>query len=44
MSDVTGTADGSDVTRTVEGVVLPAPGTWAIDTSHSSVEFAVRHL
>jgi polyisoprenoid-binding protein YceI len=36
MSDAT--------TRTVDGVVLPAPGTWAIDTSHSSVEFSVRHL
>src|SRR6185369_16209636 len=23
---------------------LPAPGTWTIDTSHSSVEFIVRHL
>ena len=34
----------SDATRTVDGVVLPAPGTWAIDTSHSSVEFTVRHL
>ena len=33
-----------DPTRTVERVVLPAPGTWAIDTSHSSVEFTVRHL
>ncbi len=34
----------SAATRTVEGVVLPAPGTWAIDASHSSVEFTVRHL
>ena len=34
----------SDATRTIDGVVLPAPGTWAIDTSHSSVEFTVRHL
>src|ERR1700712_2497701 len=23
---------------------LPAQGTWSIDTSHSSVEFVVRHL
>ena len=23
---------------------LPAAGTWTIDTSHSSVEFVVRHL
>jgi polyisoprenoid-binding protein YceI len=31
-------------TRTVDGVQLPAPGHWAIDTSHSSVEASVRHL
>jgi polyisoprenoid-binding protein YceI len=31
-------------TRTVDGTALPAPGHWAIDTSHSSVEASVRHL
>jgi polyisoprenoid-binding protein YceI len=31
-------------TRTVDGVELPAPGTWAIDAAHSSVNFKVRHL
>jgi polyisoprenoid-binding protein YceI len=31
-------------TRTVDGLELPAPGTWAIDASHSSVNFKVRHL
>jgi polyisoprenoid-binding protein YceI len=31
-------------TRTVDGVQLPAAGRWDIDRSHSSVEFAVRHL
>ena len=31
-------------TRTVQGVQLPAPGHWAIDTSHSSVVASVRHL
>jgi polyisoprenoid-binding protein YceI len=31
-------------TRTVDGLELPATGTWAIDASHSSVNFKVRHL
>ena len=31
-------------TRTVDGVQLPEAGRWEIDRSHSSVEFAVRHL
>jgi polyisoprenoid-binding protein YceI len=31
-------------TRTVDGVELPAPGHWAFDPSHSSVEASVRHL
>jgi polyisoprenoid-binding protein YceI len=31
-------------TRTVAGVTLPAAGTFAIDASHSSVEFVARHL
>jgi polyisoprenoid-binding protein YceI len=31
-------------TRTIDGVELPAPGLWAIDASHSSVEASVRHL
>jgi polyisoprenoid-binding protein YceI len=31
-------------TRTVDGLELPAAGTWAIDASHSSVNFKVRHL
>ena len=31
-------------TRTVDGIELPAPGTWAIDAAHSSVNFKVRHL
>ena len=31
-------------TRTIDGVELPAPGTWAIDLSHSSVNFKVKHL
>src|SRR5215211_4286832 len=31
-------------TRAADGVQLPAPGHWAIDSSHSSVEASVRHL
>jgi polyisoprenoid-binding protein YceI len=30
--------------RTVDGVTLPAAGTYEIDASHSVVEFVVRHL
>lgn len=30
--------------RTVDGVELPAVGTWSVDTSHSSVNFKVKHL
>jgi polyisoprenoid-binding protein YceI len=32
------------LTRTVAGAELPIPGTYAIDASHSAVEFRVRHL
>jgi polyisoprenoid-binding protein YceI len=31
-------------TRTVDGVEIPAAGTYALDVSHSSVGFSVRHL
>lgn len=31
-------------TRTVDGVAVPAAGTYALDPSHSSVAFSVRHL
>jgi polyisoprenoid-binding protein YceI len=31
-------------TRTVEGVELPASGSYAIDASHSHVGFSVRHV
>jgi polyisoprenoid-binding protein YceI len=41
MSDTTTTAPA---VRTIDGVQLPAAGTWAIDTSHSSVNFKVKHL
>jgi polyisoprenoid-binding protein YceI len=32
------------VTRTVDGLELPEPGTYAIDASHSHIGFVVRHL
>ena len=34
----------SEATRTVDGTVLPAVGTWTIDAVHSHIEFTVRHL
>ncbi len=40
MSDTTVTQS----TRVVEGVTLPAPGTFAIDASHTEVGFAARHM
>jgi polyisoprenoid-binding protein YceI len=40
MSDTTTTPN----IRTINGVELPAAGTWAIDTAHSSVNFKVKHL
>ncbi|MCU1483957.1 MAG: polyisoprenoid-binding protein [Actinomycetia bacterium] len=41
MTDAT---DTTPATRTIGGVELPAAGTWAIDVSHSSVNFKVKHL
>lgn len=41
MSDTTTTAPA---TRTLDGVELPAAGTWAVDRSHSNVAFRVKHL
>ena len=32
------------LTRTVDGTEVPAAGTYALDVSHSSVGFSVRHL
>ena len=33
-----------DLIRTVDGVAVPATGTWVIDPSHTSAEFVARHL
>ncbi|HEV7888326.1 MAG TPA: YceI family protein [Acidimicrobiales bacterium] len=42
MSTTTNT-EGT-ITREVDGRQVPAPGTYAIDRSHSTVEFVARHL
>lgn len=34
----------SELTRTVDGVELPVPGTYALDLSHTDVGFVARHL
>ncbi|MGB5186991.1 MAG: YceI family protein [Acidimicrobiia bacterium] len=33
-----------DLTRTVDGSLVPAVGTWVVDGSHTSAEFVARHL
>ena len=40
----TSTQAQTPLIRTVDGTELPVPGTYAIDASHSAVDFAVRHL
>lgn len=40
----TETQPATPTTRTIDGTDLPVPGTYAIDASHSAVEFVVRHL
>jgi polyisoprenoid-binding protein YceI len=39
MSDATAT-----LTRTIDGEVMPAPGTFALDPAHTHVGFCVRHM
>ncbi|MBW3548790.1 MAG: YceI family protein [Actinobacteria bacterium] len=34
----------TELTRTVNGIVLPAPGSFALDPSHSHIGFSVRHM
>lgn len=38
------TIETTPLTRTVDGTELPAPGTYALDASHTHVGFSVRHL
>lgn len=33
-----------ELTRTIDGVVVPETGTWIMDGSHTSAEFVARHL
>lgn len=37
-------AETTTLTRVVDGIEIPEPGTYAIDPSHTHVGFAVRHL
>ncbi|MGZ7032854.1 MAG: YceI family protein, partial [Thermoanaerobaculia bacterium] len=37
-------ATQTDISREVDGRILPAPGTWLIDPVHSVVQFSVRHM
>jgi polyisoprenoid-binding protein YceI len=37
-------ATQTDISREVDGRILPAPGTWLIDPVHSGVQFSVRHM
>jgi len=38
------TTETQALVRTLDGREIPAPGTYVIDPSHSSVEFVARHL
>ena len=40
MSDTTTTLP----TRDFQGLLIPTPGTYAVDTSHSELTFSVRHM
>ena len=41
---MTESATLAPLTRTVDGVELPAAGTYTLDVSHSSIGFVVKHL
>lgn len=38
------TTETHPLTRTADGKLVPASGTWQIDPAHTSVEFVARHL
>jgi len=42
MTDITQT--GQSITRNVNGVELPTPGTYALDPTHTRIGFVARHL
>src|SRR2546427_73111 len=37
-------AETKEAAKTIDGVQLPRPGTYEIDSAHSSVSFVARHL
>jgi polyisoprenoid-binding protein YceI len=41
---VTQTSAHPNITRTIDGVEAPVPGTYVLDASHSHVGFTIRHL
>lgn len=36
--------DTTTPTRTVDGLEVPAPGRWAVDTAHTTLSFVAKHL
>jgi len=42
MTDITQT--GQSITRNVNGVALPTPGTYTLDPTHTRIGFVARHL
>jgi polyisoprenoid-binding protein YceI len=42
MTDIAQT--GAGITRTVNGVALPTPGTYTLDPTHTRIGFVARHL
>src|SRR5436190_17120722 len=34
----------AEATRVVDGVEIPAPGVWELDTAHTRLGFVARHL
>ena len=42
--EMTITTTGETLTRTDQGVEIPAPGTFVLDQSHSEVGFVTRHM
>jgi len=37
-------SETKEAARTIDGVALPSPGTYELDSAHSSVSFVARHL
>ncbi|MDA8399456.1 MAG: YceI family protein [Actinomycetota bacterium] len=43
MTDIKN-ATPAELTRTIDGVTIPSPGTFKLDPSHIEIGFAVRHM